>query len=158
MLRKYLSLAVGFLVLVGTSIPSRAADGSRVVYVESPGAGYGLSQERLEHCLQLLAKEMAIDPDALPMIVVMHVSTADAQRAGFGKPTLKLFANYEPENRNRRFYELWLIGASSTYEYTRALASVLEHHFAFGHHDQELGRIIGRVTRYLDATVSAKAR
>jgi hypothetical protein len=129
-----------------------------VIYVGSQNSGSGLTQDRLQACVRLLAEEMRIDESALPIILVIHVSPGEAERAGLKKAAAKLRINYDPERSTASYYELWVSGKPTTLEYTYSLSCVLEHFAGVHRSEAEEKEIVARVVRFLDATISASGK
>ena len=144
-------------MLIGISGACRAADKSKIIVVESADAPGRIASDRVEDCLRLLSHEAGTDADSLPLIVVMHVSQKEAAEAGFFGLGMALRRNSNTDSSSS-FYELWLIGEPLTTNYVQALNVVIEQELRLRRNAEEQKRVVARVTRWLDATVSAHRR
>jgi hypothetical protein len=131
---------------------------SNLIYLESSEAPRPALQERVNTCLQLLLADMKLESKSLPTIVVLHVSVRESDHAGFPGFAVKLRRNNDPNVTGQQYYELWLAGEPTPFQYTTGIFTVLTDYFHLQPDEVEKKRTIARVARYLETTVSAKAR
>lgn len=155
MQRRLLISALTTLLLSG-GVATAADTATNVIYVESDGMARSIGQEKIANCVRLLQHEMGIDGKTLPTIVVIHVSRREGDRAGLKKVAAKLRINSDRELADKPYYELWLAGDTTTYDYVYSLHYLLQQHFALRETEAEQKSTIARVVRWMDATVSAK--
>ncbi len=154
---RFLMIHATLLVGLASSVSVVAArDNGGVLYVESDAAGRPIGQARIASCVRMLEHEMGIEGKPLPTIVVIHVSTKEADRAGLKKVAAKLRVNYDQEKSGEQYYELWLVGNATTYDYVYSLHYLLGQHFGLHEPEAHQRNIIARVVRWMDATVSTK--
>lgn len=123
-----------------------------LAFADVPGAAGKLDRERVRTCLGLLLREMDLAGQNLPHIVVIHADRKLAHAAGVSETSVR---RGDPEATSAQpYYELWIVGQPTLVVYTVALHNILEQHFAVSETESERKRIMGRVLRYLQSTVS----
>ena len=154
-MRRALHIPILLLLLGGGALRAGSVSIPSVVFVESSSAGHGIAPERIEASMRLLAQEMGIT-GTLPTIVVIHIDKREADRVGLKNVSAKLRVNSGAEPADN-YYELWLVGSPTTFEFTYSLSFVLQTHFDLHRAEAEQKAVVDRVVRHLDATVAAKA-
>ncbi len=124
-----------------------------LAFVDLPEAGGKLDRERARTCLALLLGEFKIANRALPHIVVIHADRKLADAAGVTRTSIR--RNTAPAGANV-YYELWIVGKPTVGTYAVMLQGIVEQHFALQLTEQDRDRILARVLRYLQNTVSAR--
>jgi len=154
-MRRALHMSVLLLLFWGPALRAGSVGASPVIFVESGVAGHGIGAERIDTCMRLLAQEMGV-ANPLPTIVVIHIDKREADKVGLKNVSAKLRIN-SGSDRADNYYELWLVGSPTTFEYTYSLAYLLQAHFDLHHPEAEQRAVVERVVRHLDATIAAKA-
>ena len=133
----------------GASHPSPAPG---FVVFESPGAVGTLDSQKLQECLERIAREMKLAENELPRIVIYHISPETGRYLG-----VNTNSNWRVEGAGPLRYEMWIIDKPSNFLLAYMLENVLEHHFQMHMDDASRSSLVGRVQRGLDATVDVKS-
>src|SRR4051794_3153797 len=137
------------MLLVASFVPllprAEGQSTSTLIYVQSDSASHAVLRERLERCLQLLLQNRKLGIDSSPVILVVQVSAGEAARAGLAGVAVKLRLNTGADGEP--YYELWLAGEPTAFQYTSGIDAVLTDHFGRHEKDSEQKRTIARVVR-----------
>jgi hypothetical protein len=151
---RYSLLAV--IIVVTLLIPpaatsARPSDLRKVVVIESSDAPNKIDRERLAFLLVQLAREWKIPSERIPNIVVFHISeeTGDALRLGNVSVNRNCGRMALPE-----YYEVWVKGKAKWQTYLPALEVLLESHANLAPTVAERDRVLERVARYTQNTIS----
>lgn len=135
------------------SNPKSSVSGN-LVFLGSSDAPGVVAQERLKACMQQMAQEMMVADKAMPLILVVHVSNSAGEALGATQSAVR--RNSGPLGSDV-YYELWLVGPVGPRDYVAGMETILELHFGLQYSDPERTKMMARVLRYVQATVSANA-
>jgi hypothetical protein len=136
-----------------SALPPPEPDAANLVFLESSDAQGKLPRSKLVSSMSELVRQMKLAGKKLPRLLVVHVSSQDANTVGVRQNAMR----HNTGDLYDEYYELWIIGDAHPAEYTAAFEQMLERHFSLEMTEAERKRVITHVVRYLDATVSAYA-
>lgn len=141
-------LWLGLLIF---SIHANASDSTLSLVMEMGDAPGRVDQQKLDESIRWAVKELYLERQPLPLIVVFHISSAVALRLGIGGTSL-----WHNGGDSKR-YELWIVGEPTNEIYGQMAVSILDRHFALKLDDATRTRAIQTVCSRVDSTVSAKS-
>lgn len=119
-----------------------------------------ITMERLHVCMDETARAMGLQEQQQPVIVVLQLSAADAQRLHMTRNRVLTNRGADLASRNGMgmYYELWLVPSGSTIaDLALGVATVYENHYGVTQTDQERAKVVNRVLAFLGRTVSVKS-
>ncbi len=141
--------AVLFAFLICFALVCVADAQVELTLVTSPDAPGKLSVSTLQHCVLQLGREWNLPLDKLPRILVFHLSKRAAKP--FMESDVAVRRNTGAETRD--YYEVWIVGLPE-HKYLLALENVLEYHFRIAPLELERAKVLARVARMDESTIS----
>jgi hypothetical protein len=141
-------LWLGLLIF---AMHANASDSNLSLVMEMGDAPGRVDQRKVDESIRWAVKELYLEGQPLPLIVVFHISPAVAVRLGIEGTSL-----WHNGGDSKR-YELWIVGEPTNEIYGQMAVSILDRHFALKLDDATRTRAIQTVCSRVDSTVSAKS-
>ena len=144
------------LLIVAVSVAENAPRSIRrsITVVSSQEAKGHVEADRLAECIWLLMRDQGLQREALPPILVVHVSKAEAEALGIGKRASVHFD--KAERASQDFYQVWLVDHATLTESALAFQTVLQHRFALQKSGTDQRLLADRVSRVVESKISVR--